>query len=40
VLKCKRGQDFVRSVVPWEEIKWKEDRRISHYEQKQSEQLF
>jgi len=33
-LNSKRGQDFVRSVVPWEEMRWKEDRQMSHYEQK------
>jgi len=29
-----------RSVVPGEEMRWKEDREMSHYEQKQLEQLF
>jgi hypothetical protein len=40
VLNSKRGQDFVRSVVPWEEMRWKEDRETNHCEEKQSEQLF
>ena len=31
MLNSKRGHDFVRSVVPWEEVMWKEDRVMSHY---------
>jgi hypothetical protein len=34
VLNSERGQDFVRSVLPWEEMRCKEDNEMSHYVQK------